>query len=402
MIKEQELQQETLLKFIYQTPLGLAQFSDDGTINLLNATGVALFYQFYPELTHSNVYSLLQDDIPELKNQITSESGRPAPVEKIIRKIFNREDFYLKIKAIKLYQSTNMLIVDDITSEKRKETALADVNQKMAVEKGKLEVSSGILHDIGNGISGIKASLSKHLEHPEWDELNSFRKLIRYLEEEADSIGAAIGEKKGPALFKFMNEILKTMDSRRNSWTEQVSYLSSGIEHIEQILKIQKNYVGNFRSDSFGDLQIDLLIYDAIRMSSPITKGAGVSVSHHFDAHIHWKILGNPTKMMQVFLNLIKNSCEAMERTAEKRLKISGKRIHNGIEIYLDDSGDGLKSTDPFPPGYTSKNSGSGLGLSMVKNIISAHHGEISIVNKKESQGCLTTITFPQKEEPDG
>ena len=54
-------EKETLLKFIYQTPLGLAQFSDDGNIELLNATGVALFYQFFPQSSHSNIYKLLED-----------------------------------------------------------------------------------------------------------------------------------------------------------------------------------------------------------------------------------------------------------------------------------------------------------------------------------------------------
>lgn len=390
-------EKETLLKFIYQTPLGLAQFSDEGNIELLNATGVALFYQFFPHSSHSNIYKLFEDDIPELKTLVTSGKSGLTTCNQTITKVVNQETFFLTAKTSKLYQTTNMLIIDDITDIKKKELALTEAHEKIAVERGKLEVSSGILHDIGNAISGIKATVSKHLAYPEWDELNSFRKLVSYLEGEAEKISNSLGQSKGPALFKFMNEILKTMNQRREDWTVQASYLSTGIEHIEQILRIQKNYVGNFRAETFSELHLDRVMFDALRMSEPLTSHHKITVIHNIDPHKQWLIGGDPTRIMQVLLNLIKNSCEAMENSSVRELHIKATMNKDKIAITIEDTGEGLSESDPFLPGATSKKYGSGLGLAMVKNIVLAHHGTISIENRDHSTGCLTAITFPKR-----
>ena len=88
-----------------------------------------------------------------------------------------------------------------------------------------------------------------------------------------------------------------------------------------------------------------------------------------------------------------------MEKSSVKELHIKATMDKDDIVMLIEDSGEGLSESDPFLPGATSKQNGSGLGLAMVKNIVSAHHGTISIQNKDNSPGCLTAITFPKRKD---
>jgi two-component system NtrC family sensor kinase len=109
-------------------------------------------------------------------------------------------------------------------------------------------------------------------------------------------------------------------------------------------------------------------------------------------------IMADATQLRQVFLNIILNSCEAMNNGgiltittafSEKRKKVVRAEItDNGLGI---DEKDLSKIFDPF---FTSKEQGTGLGLSVVYGIISSHHGTVQ-VKSKVGEGTTIIITLP-------
>ena len=109
-------------------------------------------------------------------------------------------------------------------------------------------------------------------------------------------------------------------------------------------------------------------------------------------------IMADPTQLRQVFLNIILNSCEAMHNGgiltittdfSDKRKKVVLVEItDNGLGI---DEKDLSKIFDPF---FTSKEQGTGLGLSVVYGIISSHHGTIQ-VKSKAGEGTTILIKLP-------
>lgn len=105
-------------------------------------------------------------------------------------------------------------------------------------------------------------------------------------------------------------------------------------------------------------------------------------------------------KMSQVFVNFIKN---AMNYTDEGRIEILGKRVHNEYEILIKDTGIGIRPEDYdkiFKRFYrvdkarSRDSGGSGLGLSICKNVVHKHEGRI-MVSSVIDEGTTFTIHLP-------
>jgi signal transduction histidine kinase/FixJ family two-component response regulator len=100
-------------------------------------------------------------------------------------------------------------------------------------------------------------------------------------------------------------------------------------------------------------------------------------------------------KIRQLFLQLIRNSIEAMPDGGT--LTISAQKTEQLLSITIMDTGHGIPVenlhhlTDPF---FSTKTRGNGMGLALVKQIVSAHRGSFSIANNPEG-GVLATLKLP-------
>ena len=100
------------------------------------------------------------------------------------------------------------------------------------------------------------------------------------------------------------------------------------------------------------------------------------------------------TKIKQIFINLIKNAIEVMDKG---KIHIHIKKFNNHVKIDIMDEGPGMskelleKIGEPF---YTTKEKGTGLGLMICYKIVESHNGAIS-VQSKEGYGTKFTISLP-------
>ena len=114
-------------------------------------------------------------------------------------------------------------------------------------------------------------------------------------------------------------------------------------------------------------------------------------------------ISGDAEQLNRVFINLIKNSEEALldlvKKTPNFKGKIDIEIISNNdyIVIRLTDNGTGISNTKKvMTPYFTTKTKGTGLGLPIVSKIINEHSGDFLIRNKKEGEGVNIEISFPK------
>ncbi|MBI5380140.1 MAG: GAF domain-containing protein [Nitrospirae bacterium] len=128
---------------------------------------------------------------------------------------------------------------------------------------------------------------------------------------------------------------------------------------------------------------------------------SGIRVVKDVDSHLP-QIRVDPEQVRQAFWNLLVNAKEAMGREGE--ICIAGRLSGNGaIEIRVTDTGSGLPdgaSERIFEPFYSTKEHGTGLGLTNVRNLIEANGGKIAARNRAEGRGAEFTISLPFPSSP--
>ncbi|MCT8339250.1 ATP-binding protein [Flavobacteriaceae bacterium TK19130] len=106
------------------------------------------------------------------------------------------------------------------------------------------------------------------------------------------------------------------------------------------------------------------------------------------------------TQLIRVITNLVKNSIQAIEQaeTPDPRVEVSVVSESMMVAVLVADNGIGIAEENlekVFEPKFTTKSSGMGLGLAMVKNIVETYGGSIS-VSSATDKGTVFTVRFPK------
>ncbi len=114
-------------------------------------------------------------------------------------------------------------------------------------------------------------------------------------------------------------------------------------------------------------------------------------------------VLGDEDQLYRVFINLIKNSEESFLEQSQKEPNFKGNIVieidgnNDYISIRIIDNGTGITDTKKaMTPYFTTKKTGTGLGLPIVTKIINEHTGSLSIKNRNNTNGTVVTISLPK------
>ncbi|NDE17971.1 HAMP domain-containing protein [bacterium] len=180
--------------------------------------------------------------------------------------------------------------------------------------------------------------------------------------------------------------------------------LASMRGEIQRLEKLVGNVLDYARPLTLDLQPVNLvdLVGSVIELYRPLAEKIGVELESHvgpgdFTARV------DRDKFKQSLVNLLQNSLDAMGDVAGDRgkaLKVNTflDRDEDSITIRMIDEGRGIANVDPsrlFDLFYTTKTSGTGLGLSTVRKIIVAHGGEIEIAPNPSGPGAMVTIGLP-------
>ena len=104
------------------------------------------------------------------------------------------------------------------------------------------------------------------------------------------------------------------------------------------------------------------------------------------------------TQLIRVITNLVKNATQALKDIENPHILVMVEEEEETVCVSISDNGSGISEENKskvFEPKFTTKSSGMGLGLAMVKNIVETYNGSISFVSK-QNKGTIFNVRFPK------
>jgi len=139
-------------------------------------------------------------------------------------------------------------------------------------------------------------------------------------------------------------------------------------------------------------LDLRTLVAEVMKMFSSEAEQFRILMTQELPAELPL-INADSERLKQIFINLFKNAVEAMPSGG--KLSVSAFPQAQNLVINVNDTGSGIpEGVDIFQPFATTKPNGSGLGLSVVRELLSAHGGTISYTSKK-GDGTTFQIVLP-------
>lgn len=171
---------------------------------------------------------------------------------------------------------------------------------------------------------------------------------------------------------------------------EEVGEIKKQVERVSLITRNLLNFAGK-QELAAEQVDIALLIKEILAQISHQQPTAGVEINCQFDTLP--QIPGDRERLRQVFTNIILNALQAMEGTG--KLTIRGQADAEQLCIDITDTGPGIPAEireKIFNPFFTTKQQGTGLGLSVSYGIVQAHNGSINLSSSDEGSSFLICL----------
>ncbi len=252
----------------------------------------------------------------------------------------------------------------------------------------------------------------------EFQQLNkNFNQMIERLKEQQDKLlineryeaWESVARKLAHEIKNPLTPIQLSIDSLREKYKDKLNQDSKNFEkYLEtinrQIKDIEKlvNEFSNFARmprPIFKKIDLIQLIVKSSDFIKLTSKNSIKVIKNTNDKFIE----GDEDQLNRVMINLIKNSEEALEDLKQKDPNFKGNidieiDSNNDYIIFrIHDNGSGIRDAKKaMTPYFTTKKTGTGLGLPIVTKIINEHNGSFSIKKNKDNKGTIVTISLPK------
>ena len=289
---------------------------------------------------------LLMKPQNDIELEISTDNGQTIPIRvlstTLLKEFHNKEDLIL-------------FLCSDLRLQKKAQASLLQSNKMASLG----EMSSGLAHELNNPLTIMDGQL---------------RRLKDYLDDE-------------DVTKEMMNELIDK--TQRN---------------LGRAVKIIKSFRSISRKGD-KDPFLPVVLEDFISEVKELTEKRLESNFIDFQVHLKEKDLEFQCKkssLLQVFINLINNAVDAIEKCDEKWVKLHVIKKHDKIIFTIMDSGEGVRLENQvklFEPFFTTKDigKGTGLGLSISKGIVEEHGGTLDYTNSMKNSCFIITMPLEQK-----
>lgn len=349
---------------------------------------------------------------PDLARQFMQDeelimaTGKPMVNKMEKQKSPSGETIWASVTKVPIYDSMQEIsgligISRDITDLKRTERELQEKNEDL-VETSRLagmaEVATGVLHNVGNVLNSVNVSANVVSEKIRRSKTSNLDRVCRLLNANKDNLSAFLTEnEKGRQIPTFLEKLAGVLRDERDALLKELAEMRKNVDHIGEIIATQQGYakVG-------GTIELIApteLIDQALNMEDSSLSRHDVDVVKQIEATPPIFVVKN--KLLQVLVNLIRNSKQAMLEASPKKLYITARQLNeDGVEISVRDTGKGISKENLetiFAHGFTTKKDGHGFGLHSSALAIKEMGGSISAESEGLGKGAMFVVKLPTK-----
>ncbi len=221
-------------------------------------------------------------------------------------------------------------------------------------------------------------------------EIQSWQKLIRILTHEImNSVSPVV------SLANSTHDLLKLDIEIEGESREEIQTAIAAIQkRSEGLMKFTETYrrLTKVPPPTFGDVDAVELMNRVLVLMQPVLNEKNITLHRNF-ASKEMPFRGDADQLEQVFINLIKNAIEAIEKCEIREITVSIENRDAQTHFRIADSGNGIPKDvidQIFIPFFTTKKEGSGIGLSLCRQIVYQHGGTLSVYSPQEGGTIFT------------
>ncbi|MDE0342896.1 MAG: ATP-binding protein [Deltaproteobacteria bacterium] len=287
----------------------------------------------------------------------------------------------------------------DVTEQMMAQDALVQ-----AFSQGRLEIVDTILHNIGNAINSVTTGIETVHQNLADD------RLLRRLRALADAVEAHRGDwidyikndSQGQKVMPFLIALAEDFAGRNEELAKTVGRVKDRANHIADIIRTQ-DMPGNSKVDRV-DVNLRTVFADAVGVLEDSLRKRNVRIDIDCEGAPQ-EIRIQRSRFHQMIVNLIKNAMEAIDDltasgglTEPPCIRLRAYVEGDFLKLEVSDNGIGIAGINPrmlFAAGYTTKKSGTGLGLHSAANFISGMGGQIRPLSEGTGKGATMLVTLP-------
>lgn len=198
----------------------------------------------------------------------------------------------------------------------------------------------------------------------------------------------------GKQIIKELLALPEHVPDQRRRLLDEISAITKRFQQLNRLISAQQDFVKLERVHD--QIDINQIVLDALKMKSDLIHEHGIEIIQ--DLAPLSPIQGRRSLMLKALINMIQNSCEAIESShvVKKTIRVRSFKDRLGIHVELSDTGPGIAEADRdriFSQGFTTKPGRAGLGLHTTANAIAQLGGVIRVVNG-DHPGTHIRISF--------
>jgi len=343
---EKEVENQFFREIIHQSALGIMAVNEDATIRLINRAALDLLN--VEKLSSLKKLIELYPDFRQIVSGARAENHHQVKIimdGKLVHLAVKTTDILMQGQRVKIY-------------------FISDISREMA-----------------------------------WNEVETWQKLIRVLNHEIANSVSPI-HVLSTSLYEQFHHVKKS----KNPGEIDETLIERTIDGLQAIIRRSgglSDFINTFRNftnigtPDYSQVRIRELLRQVETIMSAEISNSGAEVSVEV-VPAGLEVLADEKLVEQVLINLVKNALQATREAPKPMIRLRGYRVGQQVCLEISDNGKGIPGDMLdliFTPFYTTRKEGSGIGLSLARQVMQMHHGSIS-VSSEEGRHTTFSLSF--------